>query len=191
LESHDEVTRLLKDLNAGIEGAEEELINLLYSELHSLAQGYMRHERAGQTLQATALVNEAYLRLGGKDKSDWEDRAHFLRMAARAMRRILVDNARRKGAARRKAVGQRVPIDKAALYEDQPSAGLLCLDKALDFLTGLNPKMGQVVELRYFGGLSVEETARIMGVNPRTVARYWRMAKAWLAKEIKQDRGNS
>jgi len=182
---------LLKDLNAGIAGAEEKLVDLLYGELHSLARGYMRHERAGHTLQTTALVNEAYLRLGGAEESDWEDRAHFLRVAARAMRRILVDNARRKGAAKRKAWGQRVPIEKAALYEEQPSVGLLSLDRALDSLTRLNQGMGQVVELRYFGGLSVEETARIMGVTPRTVARYWRMAKAWLAKEIKQDSDDS
>ena len=182
---------MLKDLNAGIEGAEEKLVDLLYGELHSLARGYMRHERAGHTLQTTALVNEAYLRLGGVEKPDWKDRAHFFRVAARAMRRVLIDNARRKGAARRKGTGYREVIEKAAQYDERSATGLIFLDKALDSLTRLNPGMGQVVELRYFGGLSVEETARIMEVTPRTVARYWRAAKAWLAKEIEQHTDDS
>jgi RNA polymerase sigma factor (TIGR02999 family) len=187
LDSHGEVTRLLADLNAGRQDAENELVDLLYNELHSLAQGYMRRERAGHTLQTTALVNEAYLHLGDVKNQDWEDRAHFFRIAARAMRRVLIDHARRKGAAKRVGHWQRESLEKAAVFDAQPVASLLDLDKALDSLSGLNPKMGQVVELRYFGGLSVEDAARVMEVTPRTVARYWRMAKAWLVKEIEQD----
>jgi len=186
VESHGEVTRLLADLNSGRQDAEDELVDLLYGELHSLARGYMRHERAGHTLQTTALVNEAYLHLGDVKNQDWEDRAHFFRIAARAMRRVLIDHARRKGAAKREGHWQKASLEEVAVCSDQPAAGLLDLDKALDSLSALNQKMGQVVELRYFGGLSVEDTARVMEVTPRTVARYWRMSKAWLAKEVEQ-----
>ena len=191
MRSRGEVTRLLMDLSAGKVRAEEELLELLYGELHSLAHGYMRHERRGHTLQTTALVNEAYLHLGDVKEGCWEDRAHFLRIAARAMRRVLIDHARRKGAGKREGGFERTSLEKAAVFEEKASAGLLSLDRALDMLARLNPKMGQVVELRYFGGLSVEDTARVMEVTPRTVARYWRMAKAWLAKEVEKREGDA
>jgi RNA polymerase sigma factor (TIGR02999 family) len=178
------VTRLLADLNAGRQGAEDELLEILYSELRSLARGYMRHERDGHTLQATALVNEAYLHLGDVKKPDWEDRAHFFRVAARAMRRVLTDHARRKGAAKREGKWRRETLEKAAVFEEQPSADLLKLDRALTALSEFDSRMGQVVELRFFGGLGVEETARVMQVSTRTVVRCWRMARAWLVKEI-------
>jgi RNA polymerase sigma factor (TIGR02999 family) len=186
VESRGDVTRLLAELNAGRQGAEDELVELLYGELHSLARGYLRQERSGHTLQTTALVNEAYLRLGDLKQLAWEDRAHFLRLAARAMRRVLIDHARRKQAAKRQDAGHGAALEEVAVYAKRPSAGLLALDAALDGLAQLNPKMGQVVELRYFGGLSVEDTARVMQVTSRTVLRYWRMARAWLAKEIER-----
>lgn len=185
MEKRGDVTRLLADVSAGKEGADEALLSLVYDELHSLAGHYMRHERAGHTLQATALVNEAYLRLGGSEKAvTWEGRAHFMRVAARAMRRVLIQHARAKYSDKRGGKMARVPLENAAVFEREPSLDLLALDSALEKLSEVNERMGQVVELRFFGGLSVEDTAKILETSPITVKRDWRAARAWLRTEI-------
>ena len=183
--SRGDVTRLLADLSAGKEKAEEQLLPLVYDELHTLARHFMRQERPGHTLQTTALVHEAYIHLGGGREISWESKAHFLRIAAKAMRRVLVDHARRKHSAKRENGRKRNPlVEDAAVSYEEPSASLLDLDDALCRLSDLDRQSGQVFELRFFGGLTAEETARVMGISMRTVMREWKTAKAWLAQEI-------
>jgi len=181
-----EVTRLLHELSAGKVGAGEALLPLVYDELHALAERHMRGERSDHTLQTTALVHEAYLKLGGGQARTWEDRAHFLRIASQAMRRVLIDHARRRGAEKKGGHRQRRPLDEAIalIGEACAPADLLALDQALQKLASIDPHMEQVVELRFFGSLTVEETARVMGISPRTVKADWRIAKAWLKKEL-------
>lgn len=178
LDPHENVTRLLAELSAGREGAGEALLSVVYNELHQLARGHMRHERSDHTLQTTALVHEAYLRLGGGEKMSWEDRSHFLRLASRAMRRVLIDHARRK------RVGKGGSLEAAAVLFDETSVDLEALDEALKEFAVQDPQGAQVVELRFFGGLSVEETAKVIGVSDRTVKRDWRAARAWLKQKI-------
>lgn len=183
--SRDDVTRLLADLSRGKTGASEALLPLVYDELHALARGYMRRERPGHTLQTTALIHEAYLKLGGGEQIAWEGRAHFMKVAAQAMRRILIDHARSKKSERKGGDRDREPLEEdAAAYMDSPSVDLLALDDALEKLADVDPRMVQVVELRYFAGLSVDETAKILDISSRTVKNEWRTAKAWLIDQV-------
>ena len=184
MESRGDVTRLLADLGAGKKGADNELMTLVYGELHALAMHYMRKERPGHTLQTTALVHEAYLRLGGEKDLPWESKAHFLRVAARAMRRILIDHARRKQTERRGGEKCRKALEESAVFGDSPPPDLIAIDNALKKISEVDPQVSQVVEMRFFGGLTVEETARVLRISARTVKREWRVAKAWLKKQV-------
>ena len=180
-----EVTRLLERASAGDAGARATLFDVLYRELRRVAEAAMRDERADHTLQPTALVHEAFLRLAG-DQGRFESRAHFLGVAAGAMRRVLVDHARGRNAQKRGSGATLVTVDD---LDDlpQPSVDdldLVVLDDALSRLTALDARQGQIVELRFFGGLSVEETAAVVGVSERTVKREWQLSRAWLRREI-------
>ena len=181
--SRNEVTRLLLAWSAGDEHALERLTPLVYQELHRVATAYMTHERSDHTLQATALVNETYLRLVDLQGVGWRDRAHFFAVAARMMRRILVDFARAR-TYRKRDGGERVPLDGALMLAEKRGAELVALDDALDRLAGIDERKSQIVELRYFGGLQVEETAEALKISPETVAREWRAAKAWLYLQL-------
>ncbi len=179
-----DVTLLLNELSAGKEGAEGELLPLIYDELRALARYFMRNERTGHTLQTTALVHEAYLRLCGSRQDSWENKAHYMRLAARAMRRVLVDHARRKYSQKRGGEAARVPLDPGMAIQIDETIDHLALDEALTKLAALDPRLCQVVELRYFCGLTVDETAKVIGTSPRTTKSDWKMAKAWLKQEL-------
>jgi RNA polymerase sigma-70 factor (ECF subfamily) len=168
----------------GDEAALQRLVPLVHAELRRIALGCMKGERQGHTLQATALVNEAYLRLIDVRRVDWRNRAHFFAMSARLMRRILVDFARTKRFKKRGGSAVRVSFSEDLPVMDDPSRELVAIDEALTTLTNLDARKGRVVELRFFGGLSVEETAEALGVSSATVMRDWKLAKAWLAREI-------
>jgi RNA polymerase sigma factor (TIGR02999 family) len=186
-ENPTKVTGLLLQWGRGDEGAFERLIPLVYGELHLIAQRCMAGERAGHSLQATVLVNEAYLRLVDANDVAWHDRAHFLAVAARAMRRILVDHARVRRAQKRGGDATRVTFDEALVVTNEPREDFAALDEALEALTAFDERKGRVVELRFFGGLSVEETASVLKVSPETVRRDWQLAKAWLQREMRGD----
>ncbi len=162
----------------------DQLAEKVYDELRRIARGYMRHERAGNTLQTTALVNEAYLRLVDVKKVHWQDQAQFLAVASRTMRRILVDSARARGADKRGGGAVKVNVEESAVLSPEPDAAIVALDDALKALADIAPRQAQVVELRYFGGLSVEQTVQIMGVSERTVMRDLEFAKSWLSREL-------
>jgi RNA polymerase sigma factor (TIGR02999 family) len=179
-----EVTDLLLAWRGGDEAALSRLIPLVERELHRIAQGCMAGEREGHSLQATALVNEAYLRLIDVQHVDWQNRAHFLAMAARLMRRILVDSARAKRYQKRGGGGVKVTFDEGALPADKTPTDLVALDDALNALAQMDERRSQVIELRFFGGLTVEETATVLKVSPDTVMRDSRLAKAWLTREL-------
>ncbi len=187
--SQGEITKILRDMKNGDQEAAASLLSLLYSELRSIAGHFMRSQRPDHTLQATALVNEAYLRLLGEQGASWEDRIHFLRVAARAMRSVLIDHARSRDAAKRGDGWRRSPLEEAAVFTDQPSSDLLALDEALTRLSDLDDRLAQVVELRFFGGLTIEETARVLKISTATVKREWLTAKAWLREEIRKGEG--
>lgn len=182
-----EVTRLLNALQQGEDGAADRLMPLVYAELHDLAAHYMRGEREGHTLQPTALVHEAYMRLVDHRSSSWQDRAHFYGVAAQAMRRILVDHARRKNAAKREG-GQRVTLEDVGATTGADASAraldLVALDLALEKLAAIEGRYARVVELRFFGGLEVEQVADVMGTSPATVKRDWTFAKAFLQREL-------
>jgi RNA polymerase sigma-70 factor (ECF subfamily) len=178
-----EITRLLLAWGEGDRAALEELMPLVYDELKRLARRKMADERAAHTLQATALVGEAYVRLVEINRVRWQNRAHFLSMAARLMRRILVDAARARKYQKRGGGAQQVSLDEALLLDD-PGRDLIALDDALGALAAVDERKSKVVEMRFFGGLTVEETAEALGVSNDTVMRDWKLAKAWLAKEI-------
>jgi RNA polymerase sigma factor (TIGR02999 family) len=181
----DQITRLLQAWRNGETAARDELMRLIYAELHRLARGYMRRERPGHTLQTTALINEAYLRLIGQTRTDWRSRAQFFGMAAQFMRRILVDHARARHSAKRQGAGPApVSLDEAAVFAPERAPALMALDEALDRLGALDPRKARVVELRYFGGLTVDETADLLNVSGVTVMRDWSLAKAWLQREL-------
>jgi RNA polymerase sigma-70 factor, ECF subfamily len=182
--SPQEVTRLLGDWSGGDEGALGKLIPLMQPELHRLAQRYMSRERVGHTLQTTALLNEAYLRLVDGPTRNWQNRNHFMAAAAQLMRRIVVDHARERRSLKRGGGALKVPLDEAALVTKSRSEELLALDEALETLAVLDPRKSRIVELRYFGGLTVEETAAFLKLSDRTVKREWRMAKAWLYRAL-------
>jgi RNA polymerase sigma factor (TIGR02999 family) len=176
----------------GDESALERLIPLVHSELRRLAKRYMRRERPGHTLQTTALVNEAYVRLIDAGRVKWQDRAHFLAISARLMRRILVDYARSRNYVKRGGEVRHVALEEAAVYSEDRAPDLIALDDVLRALAETDPRKSQIVELRFFGGLSVEETAEVLKVSPDTVGRDWRLAKAWLLRELSgQDTGEA
>lgn len=177
-------TMLLQRLADGDRAAADQLLPLLYSELHGLASRHMRGERAGHTLQATALLHEAYLRLVDVTEPDWDGRGHFLRMASRAMRNVLVDHARSRNAAKRGGQARRVPLDDALASFETDSLDLLALDEALERLFVADEQTARIVELRFFGGQSVADTATALSVSPSTVERGWRVARAWLRLEL-------
>jgi RNA polymerase sigma factor (TIGR02999 family) len=179
-----EVTKLLKQLQDGRKGAADQLLPLVYDELHRLANAYFRRERSDHTLQPTALVNEAYLRLVDQNMVRWESRGHFMAMAATLMRRILLDYARAHGAVKRG--GQKVAIEDNMAVSEQRQLDIIALDAALHKLAEIDAQQSRLVELRFFGGLSVEETAEVMGLGSATVKRYWHSAKAWLYREIQE-----
>jgi len=179
-----DVTSLLVAWSEGDETALALLVPKVYAELHRLAHHHMRAESPGRTLQTTALVNEAYLRLVDTRRVRWQSRAHFLGVAAQAMRRILVDAARARGARKRGGTSPRVSLDESLLPAPERGASLVALDDALTTLASVDPRKSQVVELRYFAGLSVAETAAVLGVSAETVQRDWRVAKAWLLREV-------
>jgi RNA polymerase sigma factor (TIGR02999 family) len=166
-------------------GALNELMPLVQGELRRLAAHHMRRERPGHTLQTTALINEAYLRLIEAESVVWQNRAHFLAIAARIMRRVLVESARRKGRHRHGGGARQVSLVDALTVSREPSPDLVAVDEALRALTAIDARKGQVVEMRFFGGLTVEETAEALGISPASVMRDWRLAKAWLARELK------
>ena len=180
-----QVTRLLVAWSGGDQAALEELTPLVYGELHRLAHHYISRERPGHTLQTSALVNEAYLRLVEQKNVDWQCRAHFYGIAARLMRQVLVDYARRRGYAKRGGGARRVSLDEALAVSDERTAEVVALDEALEGLAKLDPRQSQIVELRFFGGLSIEEAAEVLGVSPGTVMAEWTVAKAWLRRAIK------
>jgi len=178
------VTELLRDWQRGDRGALEKLTPLIYDELRRIAHRYAQRERNGHTLQTTALVNEVYLRLARHEKPGWHDRGHFFAATAQVMRHILIDHARRRHYVRHGGELQQVPLAEASLMSDERAAELVALDEALNELKELDPRKSSVVELRYFGGLSLEETANALGVSLMTVRRDWRAAKAWLFRRI-------
>jgi RNA polymerase sigma factor (TIGR02999 family) len=180
----DDVTRLLHDWRSGDATALNQLMPLVYDELKRIAAAYLRRESSGHTLQATALVNEAYLKLVDQTRADWQNRAQFFGVAAQLMRRILVDHVRERQAAKRGSGVERITFD-AALDVSQPhDVDLLALDDALSELGRFDPRQSRIVELRYFGGLEINETAEVLGISPATVKREWTSARAWLYNQL-------
>ena len=185
-----DATDLLLAWSNGDESAFDKLVPLIYQELRVLAQRYMRHERPDHTLRATALVNEAYLRLIDVNRIQWQNRAHFLAFAAQTMRRILVEFARNRHRQKRGGDAIRVTLDDAVGMPDEKPADLVALSDALTALASFDDRMSQMVELRFFGGLSVEETADVLRVSPETVMRDWKTAKVWLLRELSQTKSS-
>jgi RNA polymerase sigma-70 factor, ECF subfamily len=182
-----EVTRLLAEASRGGRDAADRLVPILYDELRRMAHGRMRGERAGHTLDTTALVHEAYLELAGLERMEWRSRAHFLAVAAIAMRRVLVDYAVRRNAQKREGGRQAVPLDEVAdvmLVSDERADELLALDDAMRRLAAVSERQCRVVECRYFAGMSIEESAEALRISPATVKREWTVARAWLHREL-------
>ena len=180
-----EVTRLLLELNQGNRDAMAQLMPLVYAELRRLAGHYLRQERHNHTLQATALVHEAYLRLVDQRQQQWQNKSQFVRVAANIMRRILVDYSRSDQAAKRGGGAGRVLLEESMLVLNTRAGDVVAVDEALNRLAQLDPQQAQLVELRFFGGLSIEEAASAIGISPATVKRDWNVAKVWLARELK------
>jgi RNA polymerase sigma factor (TIGR02999 family) len=178
---------MLRDWRNGDQEALEQLIPVVYDELHRQAARYLRREHPGHTLQTTALIHEAYLRLINQQNIEWQNRAHFYAIAARLMRQILVDHARRRQATKRGGSDIKVPLEEAMVISPGENVDLVALDEALTRLAAIDPQQSRIVELRYFSGLSVEETAEVLGVSSRTVKRDWKVAKAWLRQQIARD----
>jgi RNA polymerase sigma-70 factor, ECF subfamily len=186
MERANHITQLLQSWSQGDQGAMEELMPLVFDELHKVARRYMSDERPGHILQTTALVNETYLRLVSSEGPNWEGRTHFYGVCAQMMRRILVDWTRSRQALKRGGEARVLDLDEEALaVVSQPGTDLVALDDALNALSAIDPRKGRVVELRFFGGLSVKETAQILGISAETVQRDWKMAKSWLRRELK------
>ncbi|MBM3728190.1 MAG: sigma-70 family RNA polymerase sigma factor [Acidobacteria bacterium] len=179
-----EITQLLRQFRGGAAGAESALIEAVQTELKAMAARYMRRERHGHTLQTTALMNEAYMKLVQARSTDWHDRVHFFAVAARVMRRILVDHARRGAADKRGGDQIVLPLNEGLVFAPDRPDEMVRLDDALNRLAAEDKRSAQVIELRFFGGLSVEETAEAMGISPRTVKREWNFARAWLRREL-------
>jgi RNA polymerase sigma-70 factor (ECF subfamily) len=185
--SSEDVTALLIDWSNGNESAYEKLVPLVHAELHRLAHHYMSRERAGHTLQTTALVNEAYLRLVDQQQTRWQNRAQFFGICAALMRRILVDYARHQKYAKRGGGARKISLDDVAELSAEKTSDLVVLDAALKELAEFDPRKARVVELRFFGGLSNDEIAEVIGVHPNTISRDWSAAKAWLYKAVTGD----
>jgi RNA polymerase sigma factor (TIGR02999 family) len=181
-----EVTQLLKAWTTGDEQALEKLTPLVYEQLRRVAQNFMAGERPGHVLQTTALVNEVYLRLVDCGQMNWQDRAHFFAVSAQLMRRILIDFARSRGYQKRGGGALHISLEEAPSVCNEPDANLVALDDALRALTAFDERKSKVVELRFFGGLSIEETAEVLKVSPETVQRDWRLAKVWLLRELSE-----
>ena len=185
MQSSEGITELLIDWGKGDQAALEKLMPLVYNELRRLASNYLRRERASHTLQPTALVNEAYLKLIDQRNAQWQNRAHFFGISAQLMRRILVDHARQHQAVKRGGSNQqRLSITSAEEIAQQPAVDLLALNEALDELTLMDPQQAHIVELKFFGGLSIDETAEVLGISHATVERDWAMARAWLRRQL-------
>lgn len=182
-ETH-EITQLLKSWTAGDRRALEKLTPLVYAQLHRVAQRYMAGERTGHTLQTTALVNEVYLRLADCRAMNWQDRAHFFAVSAHLMRRILIDFARSRSYQKRGQGAVHISLEEAPTVSSEPDANLVALDYALQALAEVDERKSKVVELRFFGGLSIEEAAEVLGISEETVVRDWRLAKVWLLREM-------
>jgi RNA polymerase sigma factor (TIGR02999 family) len=182
--STDEVTRLLRDWGGGDQQALERLMPLIYNELRQMAHRCLYRERPGHTLQTTALVHEAYLKLIDQRETRWQNRAHFFAIAAQAMRRILVDSARRHTAVKRGGSAENLSLEEAAQVSVEPDPILIPLDEALSRLAEMDQQQSRIVELRYFGGLTIEETAEVLGLSKDTVKNEWAMARAWLREAL-------
>jgi RNA polymerase sigma-70 factor (ECF subfamily) len=183
------VTLLLSELRGGNQEAANELVLLVYGELRRMAGAYMQRERPGHTLQATALVNEAYIRLVGGEPGQWQNRAHFFAIAAHTMRQVLLEYARRRHAGKRGGIDARkVDIDAELLIDEHKLQDVVAIDELLDRLALLDPRQSRLVELRFFGGLNLEEAGEVMGVSPTTLKREWRLAKAWLSRELSTEK---
>ena len=181
-----EITQLLKDWGGGDQTALDKLMPLVYDELHRMAHQHMRREQAGHTLQTSALINEAYLRLVDQPQIRWESRAHFFGIAARLMRRILVEEARRRNSAKRGGKAIQISLVDGANVAQEQAAQVVALDDALKSLEAIDLRQSEIVELRFFGGLSIEETAEVLKVSPGTVMRDWTFARAWLRNEMNE-----
>ena len=188
--SPQEVTQLLADWGKGARSALDKLFPLVHSELRRIAQRQMNQERGGHTLQATALVNEAYLKLVGQQSFEWQNRAHFFAVCAQVMRHILIDHARAHARDKRGGGAIQVSLNEVAVVAEEQAPYILALDEALRRLERLDPQKGKIVELRYFCGLSIEETAEVLNVSPRTVRREWQRSKAWLYRMISEGTEN-
>lgn len=186
-----DVTQLLADLQNGRPAVASQLTPLVYNELRRLARHQMRHERPDHTLQATALVHEAYLRLVNLPERTWQNRTHFIAIAAQVLRRILIDHARARRTAKREGALHRVPLEEPLLLTDEQSDELVALDEALERLAQFDARQSRVVELRFFGGLTVEETAEALGISSKTVKRDWSVARAWLHREVSKSRDDT
>jgi RNA polymerase sigma factor (TIGR02999 family) len=184
---NEEVTAIVKRINAGDARAPDELLPLVYDELRALAQSYFRREAANHTLQPTSLVHEAYVRLIDQTRVEWQDRAHFLAVAAMAMRRVLIDHARKQKAVRRGGDHDRVTLSNLDLSAGDSEIDFLALDELLDELAQLDDRQHRIVELRFFGGLSMEDVATVMGLSISTIESEWRMARAWLSKRLTRE----
>ena len=184
MERQGEVTRLLAELGRGGHAAADQLMPVLYDELRRIAHRHLRGERPDHTLNTTALVHEAYVKLVGLDRIACQNRAHFLAIAAQAMRRVLVDYAVGRKTQKRGGLLHRIPLDEAKLPASQPAETLVELDDALRRLEGINPRLSHLVECRYFGGMSIEETAQALRLSPATIKREWNVARAWLNREL-------
>lgn len=185
-----DVSLLLSELSRGNQEAGEKLVPLVYEELKRLAKSYMRRERPDHTLQATALVNEAYLKLVKQNAVNWQGRSHFFGIAAQLMRRILIDHARGHLREKRGGAKEVLPLNEALVFSPERSEELVKLDEALERLSKIDARQSRIVELRFFGGLSVEEAAEFLGISPKTVKRDWSVAKAWLHGELRQTDGD-
>ncbi len=186
-----EITRLLRAWSGGDRAALDQLTPVVYKELYRIARGHMRRENQGNTLQTTALVNEAYLRLVDVPNVGWKDRAHFFAVSAQMMRRILVDAARARASGKRGGGARRVDLDQVPDISSGRHRELVAVDEALNVLAEMDPRKARVVELRFFGGLSVEETAEVLGISAQSVMRDWRLAKAWLMRELSVPSGDT
>lgn len=184
INSPKEITQLLQKCSEGDELAIEQLMPMVYEELHKMAKKFMSNQRSDQTLQTTALIHEAYLKLVGKEKQSWSNRAHFFNIAAQSMRHILIDYLRQRQSQKQGGIFQKVQLDEAILVSDERAAGLVELDEALTRLAEFNERKSRVVELKYFGGLTNEEIAKVLNVTIKTVIRDWQFARSWLLREL-------
>ncbi len=186
-----EVTQVLVDWSKGDQNAPDRLMPLVYEELRKLARNYLQRERSDHTLQATGLVHEAYLRLVDQSSMTWQNRAHFFAVAAQVMRRILVDHARAHRAEKRGGEREKIEFDEALAPSGEKAVDLIALDDALHDLVTFDPRQSRIVEMRFFGGLTNEEIGDVLGISPRTIKREWRLAKAWLRREIMKEEADA